>query len=432
MKASLFRRSAPLVAAVSTVLFLLTTGQTLALPVPTQGVRPVSPGPGGATGDLQEAVAALRDKQPDQARKFFEAALRTDARSLPAMLGLAEVAFGQRNDAETLKWLLQAERIAPQSAEVQAALGRYHLSRKQFDKGEAALRKAIQLDPKAARARIDLAETLARKGSAAAALPLLQEAIALDGQHKGALLLLGQLQYQLGAPAEAEKALRRVAELDVKDPVPWLLMAGVAKTSAAAKPLLDEALQRDAKNYRALMLKAQWQVLDKDRSGAQDSLRRAADADPKSAEPWVRLGMMEEEGGRKAEAKRLYLSAIERDPHQPVALNNLVMMGMADKEDPARLETMAKRAAKALPDNAQVHDTLALVLRLRKDKAGALAAAQTAVKLAPKDAGLLATLADIQAWNGDRDAARRNAEEALKLQPQGEAAVRARAVLSRV
>lgn len=425
-------RSAALALAGCAFLMLLGAGAARALPVPTQGVRPVSPGPSGAAGDLQKALAALRDKQPDQARKLFEAALRADARSLPAMLGLAEVAFSQRNDADTLKWLLQAERIAPQSAEVQAALGRYHLSRKQADKAEAALRKAVQLDAKAVRARIDLAETLARKGAVADAMPLVREALALDGAHKGAQLLLGQLHYQQGAPAEAEKALRKVAELDAKDPLPWLLMAGAAKTSAAARPLLDEALQRDPKSYRALMLRAQWQGVDKDRSGAQDSLRRAADAEPKAAEPWVRLGMMEEEGGRKSEAKRLYLSAIERDPHQPVALNNLVMMGLADKEDPARLETMAKRAAKALPDNAQVHDTLALVLRLRKDKAGALAAAQTAVKLDPKDAGLHATLADIQAWNGDREGARRSAEEALKLQPQGEAAVRARAVLSRV
>ena len=57
------------------------------------------------------------------------------------MLGLAELAFQSRNDGETLKWLQQAERSAPQRAEVQAALGRFYMARKQPEKGEPALRR---------------------------------------------------------------------------------------------------------------------------------------------------------------------------------------------------------------------------------------------------------------------------------------------------
>jgi Flp pilus assembly protein TadD len=141
---------------------------------------------------------------------------------------------------------------------------------------------------------------------------------------------------------------------------------------------------------------------------------------------------MEEAAGKRTEAKRRYQAAVELDPHTPVALNNLVMMGLADKDDPARLELMAKRAVKALPNNGQVLDTLAQVQRVRKDKPGALASAQQAVKIDPKDAGLLATLAEMQQWNGDRVAAKASADEVLRMQPQGEAAVRARAVLGRL
>ncbi|MFN4116716.1 MAG: tetratricopeptide repeat protein, partial [Inhella sp.] len=232
--------------------------------------------------------------------------------------------------------------------------------------------------------------------------------------------------------AEADQQLRLAAELDPQSAQPWLILARLQSAPAAALPLLELALQREPNSYEALMMRARAQFDSKDSKGARDSLQRAAQANAKATEPLVQLGMNDEAEGRRNEARRHYLAAIERDPHQPVALNNLVMMGLADKEDPARLEIMAKRAVKALPEVAAVHDTLAQVLRLRKDKAGALAAGQQAVKLAPKDPAMLLHLAELQQWNGDRTAARKSAEAVLALQAQGADADKARTLLARL
>lgn len=411
---------------------LLWSSNSFGMPTPTQGVRPVLVSQGSSSDALKKGAEAMAAKQPDQARRHFEAALRNDPKQVAAMLGLAELAFQSRNDGETLKWLQQAERSAPQRAEVQAALGRFYMARKQPEKGEPALRKAIALDPKPLRPRLDLADALMRRGADAEALPLLKAAVAQDPKLAGAQLALGQLQQRMGAAAEADKTLRAAAELEPKSALPWLMLARAQKSAAGALPLLEQALQRQSEHYDALMLRAYWQMESRDAAAARETLVRAAKADAKAAEPLVRLGLLEEQAGQRSEARRQYLVAIERDPYHPVALNNLVMMGLADKEDPARLELMAKRAVKALPGNAQVLDTLALVQRQRKDKTGALASAQAAVKLDPKDAGLMLTLAEMQLWNGDREAARRSAALVQQLKPAPALDARLRDLLSRI
>lgn len=424
---SLLHRTAAL------VFLALSAPPALTMPTPTQGVRPLASAPksGSAQNSFREGVNALKAKQTDEAKKAFNAALRADPNFAPAMLGLVEVATQGGNDQEALKWLQQAERAAPALPDVHLAMARFYLARKQPDKAEPALRKAVELDPKGVIQRLNLAEVLSARGADREALPLLRQVIEMAPQSAGAHFGLGRTQLRLGARAEGEQALRKAAELEPKNPLPWLVLAQAQTSAAAALPLVEQALARQADFFPALMLRAHWQATGKDLTGARATLERAAKANGASAEPLVNLAMLEEEAGRRNEARRLYLAAVERDAHHPIALNNLVMIGLDEKDDPARLELMARRAVKALPDNPRVQDTLAQVLRQRKDKAGALAAAQRAAKLAPSDPALLLSLAEIQQWAGDRAAAARSAQAVLALQATGKEADKAKALLAR-
>lgn len=403
----------------------------MAMPIPTQGVSP-----GGdqqqSLPALQQGQRALQAGQNEAAQKAFNEALRADPKSIDALIGLAELGARARNDGEVLRRLQQAEQLAPKRADVQTLLGRHYLTRRDLPKAEAALRKAVQLDPKGLVPRATLAEVLALQGKMSEALPLLQQAQQQEPNNAAVAFALGHVQQRLGASAEAERQWRRTAELDPKNPAPWLALAQTAKQASAALPLLDEALRRAPERADILLVRAQWQLQAKDAAGARDSLQRAAKSDPKRAAPWVQLGLLEEAAGRRAEARRHYLAALERDAFEPVALNNLVMIGLAENEDPVRLELMARRAVKALPDQPAVHDTLARTLRARKDKKGALTAASEAVRLAPKDASMRLLLAEIQQWSGDRTAARQSAEQVLTLQASGDIADKARALLTRL
>lgn len=401
-----------------------------AVPVPTQGVRPLPAAGAAGNQALGQGVQALKAGRLEDAKKAFQVALKANPRSVEAQLGLAELAFQARDEAEALRWLQQAEKLDPQRADTQLLLGRFHMLRKQPDKAEPALRKALQLNPKGIAERMLLAELLLQRKAARDALPLLEQVAQLEPQHAPAQYGMGLAQLQLGNAAEAERRLREAARLDPGNVQPLLALARAQPASAEAT--LAEVLKRQPQNYEALMLLAQRQLQAQDKTAARDNLRKAAAANAKAAEPLVQLAMLDEADGKRSEARRQYLAAVERDPFQPVALNNLVMMGLADQEDPGRLELMARRAVKALPDSAAVHDTLAQTLRARKDKTGALAAGEQAVKLAPKDAAMRLHLAELQQWNGKRDAARQSAEAVLGLQARGPEADKARALLERL
>lgn len=401
------------------------------MPVPTQGIPP-GDGVQQANSALQQGVAALQAGQLDAAQKAFQDALRSNPKSVEALMGLADLAYRQRNETELLRRLQQAEQLAPQRVDVQTLLGRVYLGRKEFAKAEQSLRKALQLDPKAMAARLALADTLMQQNKLADALPLLQAAAEAEPRNATVAQALGDLHFGQGNKADAERQWRRAAELDPKNPAPWMSLARAAGDPKAALALVSEAARRAPDKMEVLLARAQLQMQLKDRAGARESLQQAAKADPKTALPWVHLGMLDEADGKRGEARRHYLAALERDAQQPIALNNLVMLGLLDNEDPARLEVMARRAVKAMPQNAAVHDTLARTLRLRRDKPGAVAAASEAVRLAPKDASMRLLLAELQQWAGNAQAARQSAEQVLALQAQGELADKARALIAKL
>lgn len=410
---------------------LLALPTVQAMPIPTQGV-PIAGDAQQAAPALQQAAKALQAGQLDVAQKGFLEALRADPKQVDAVLGLADIAFRERNETELMRRLQQAEQLAPQRADVQTLLGRVHLGRKDLPKAEAALRKALQLDPKGQPQKLALVDVLIQQRKAAEALKLLEQAQQQEPKNPAIAQVMGDLLASQGSLAEAEKQWRLATELNPKNPAPWMALMRSAKDAKSALALLDEAQRHSPDSVDLLLARSQFQLQAKDRAGARATLERAAKADPKSAVPWLQLGLIDEADGKRGDARRHYLAVLERDPQQPIALNNLVMLGLADNEDPGRLETLARRAVKALPQSAAVHDTLARTLRARRDKTGALAAANEAARLAPKEPTMLLHLAEIQQWTGDRTAAKKTAEQVLALQASGDEATKAKALLAKL
>ncbi len=424
--------TAPFFVAFALLLSLGSPVPVLAGPTPSQGVRPGADqkNPLDAGLQYQQGLQALVDKDSDAAQRAFLAALRADNQHVPAMLGMAELAFRRNQQSEIARWLKQAERTAPNDADVHASWGRYWLMRGQGPAGEAALLKAMQLDPKSIRPRMDLADARLSRGEAKSALPLYREVLALNPAHAGAHYALGLALLQLGELAQGQAALKRSAELEPKNPLPLLALARSQTDAAAAMRGVDQVLALQPNFYDALMLRAQLQVQANDGASARKTWELAAQAAPKAAEPLVRLGMAAESEGNFDEARANYLRALERDSSQPFALNNLANLSV--DSDAARAETMAKRAVRAMPQMAAFHDTLASASRARKDKAGALAAAKEAVRLAPQNGDFVLRLADTQLWVGDRVGAKRTLDALVTAQPRYPDMAKVQALLAKL
>lgn len=128
---------------------------------------------------------------------------------------------------------------------------------------------------------------------------------------------------------------------------------------------------------------------------ARNLYRRLLDDRPDSALLWTNRGNVERAAGDAAYAETCYRRALELEPDNRDALNNLAWLLLEEGGDVDEAVALAERAVAADgPDPYLALDTLARALGARGDCAGALAEAQRASDLAPEGSGAAAELAE--------------------------------------
>jgi Flp pilus assembly protein TadD len=104
---------------------------------------------------------------------------------------------------------------------------------------------------------------------------------------------------------------------------------------------------------------------------------------PQDAQTAMVLARHFERQGDDAQAATLYRLALQFDPSQEVAMNNLAMLLARTHAGLAEAESLARTAVAAQPRTAAFHDTLAQVLRAEKNFGAAQEAIGHAVALEP-------------------------------------------------
>jgi tetratricopeptide (TPR) repeat protein len=181
-------------------------------------------------GALSEAVLAFHEasqRRPDDAEAWLGA-------------GVCRAAIGD-NVAARID-LERAAAVAPTRAEPLIALADVDVAERDLGAALRRYRAALLLDPKHALGRVKLANLLMRAGEVAAAIPEYRAALTeqpdLAAAHNG----LGAALFAEGDLAGAEAELKSAAELDPKDPHPWLNLARLYK-KRGDEPGLASALQ---------------------------------------------------------------------------------------------------------------------------------------------------------------------------------------------
>ena len=99
-----------------------------------------------------------------------------------------------------------------------------------------------------------------------------------------------------------------------------------------------------------------------------------------------------------------YETVLKRDPNNVVALNNLAWL--IQERDPKRAISLLTVAMKAMPNSADVADTLGWIKLQQKDAAGGLDLLDKAHKLKPQDGSITYHLILALDANGKRGPAR--------------------------
>lgn len=153
-----------------------------------------------AYAHLQEHSGNLTD-----ARESYEIALKTDAKSVDAVLGLARLdqLAGRDRDAE-LQYR-KALQMAPDNPQVLESFGHFLVTQNQNDEAIRLLERAVQTDPQNRKLRYKLAVALAQSGDIRKAEPHFVEALG-DAE---ADYNIGLIQFEKGQVAEAERRFQR-------------------------------------------------------------------------------------------------------------------------------------------------------------------------------------------------------------------------------
>lgn len=217
--------------------------------------------------------------------------------------------------------------------------------RKDLPRAASAYGAALSLQPERQHTRQVLLATLANlstvlvaQGRQAAALDVLQQAVALDSQRSELHANLGALHHKTGNRSAAMRSLARALDLGTTDPAVYWTLArlyegGTSHTAAADvyERLMHEGPDLDAEAAAQLGMK----LGESGRlAAAEQAYRRALELDSQQITALVNLGWILQDRGQIAEAIDCYRDALAGGPHS-IAQFNLglayVSLGDIDK-----------------------------------------------------------------------------------------------------
>jgi tetratricopeptide (TPR) repeat protein len=147
------------------------------------------------------------------------------------------------------------------------------------------------------------------------------------------------------------------------------------------------------------------------------SLEQAMNADPKNARAIVQRGELLQALGRKKEAADMYNRALGVDPDNPIALNNMAYIEAEQSNNLEQAQSYAERAKKREPNSPEVSDTLGYVYLQRNLNTAALQIFRQDVQDHPDNAIYHLHLAMALLKQGDKQGAKDEAGKALKNAP---------------
>lgn len=360
-----------------------------------------------------------------------------------------------------LGYLGGGESVAPAKPGGRTARSHHHegvwrMSRGELSLAAAKFREALAGDPSLHETRICLATVLGGLGDLAAAEKTLSE-IPEGRETWQKLVSLAALDLERGEITEAERLMRKAATLDDRDPALTLLearialarrnheaalaaatkvvaTAEVAADRAAARRVRAEALGRTGRRDEAVRELEALQFSEPsaataillgdlrreagDRAGARGAWEAAAQLDPGSPWPHLRLGLSRLEAGEAAAAQRAYAAAKERAPAgKPRELARLgLALAALEGGDATAARAELEGAEREFPASPELLRQLGTLDARERRWDGANRRLSEAARLAPS-APLLALLAGVRAVAGDRAGAVEAADRSLLLDP---------------
>ena len=367
------------------------------------------------------------------AERAFQEALKLNPRASAAQVALSSLQLQAGKTSDALKTVENAVANQPQSFEVRIGLVRTLIAARDYARAERELGGLLRARPDAADVYLQYGVLNAGKRQLPEARAAFTRALSLAPGSVEALggLVALDLANRDGAAARA----RLASELEKPNPQPDLLvLAGrtyaVLRDFPAAEEVLRRVISGNPSFLPAYSMLAQVYLAQKKTGEAQQEFDRLAARDSRPVGALTMAGVLLQQQGDQAGARQRFEKVIALDPRAPVAANNLAWMYAESGQNLQQAIKLAEAAAEAMPDRADVLDTLGWVY-FRNDLPGlAVPPLTRAVAKDARNPSYFYRLGLAQRLAGDPASARRSLQKSLELNPQHPGADEARRVLT--
>ena len=325
----------------------------------------------------------LNRDQPKMALQYARMALQRVPNRADCLV-LIGSAYANMHDLASADRYLQAFAAAqPTSADALNRLGALRIMQKRYSEATAYYEKAWQLNPGNYGAVDGIASILILKGDKAGAIQRVNDALK-HGESPELLSLAGKIYVEAG-------------ELQ------------------AAEDVLKKSLQQSPDSYSSYVQLGSLYARSQRVPEAIAYFESAIKLRPADISSWTMLGVLNQQRGDFRKAEESYMKALDIGPNAGVAANNLAWLYADHLNDMDKALELARRAKVALPNVANVSDTLGWIYTKRRLDEMAVPLLLEAVKSEPKHAEYHYHLAVALMHSGKKAEARQEMASAAKL-----------------
>ena len=385
----------------------------------TIGIPQYQPQQPAGTESYQKGMTALAAGKFKAAKEAFQEVINEAPTHVGAVLGLAEIAWKQKDPQNVEKYLQKAMELAPKNALVYQAWGKHLIQQGRFHEAEDALKKSIYLEPKLVSLHVQLGDLyLQLLREPKRAIKSYQEALNLDASQARAHYGIGLAHFALKHIQEARDALKETIKLTPSNPLPYFSLGRLYMTQQTYDQALDSfgrAIRLQPKFVEAHIAIGDAYIYQKKDQEALEAYERAKSLAPKVGGIYVKIGLLHERNQRIDEAAQAFEEAIALDPNQAIAFNNLAWIA-AQKN--IRLDEALEWAQKAValaPTVNAFQDTLGWVHRLRGELDQAADTLHEALEIRPELPDIYYHLGIVEAERGNKKDAITALTRALEL-----------------
>ena len=306
------------------------------------------------------------------------------------------------------------------------------MSHNQLAKAEADLKTAIAVAPRSPQAYLQLGKLKLTQKQVPEGTALVEQSLNLDPNSIEAMRLL--ISYDLYEKQPA-KAMARLNAQIAKSPSnsglydlqAQLLIDGKNFDQASAPA--EKAMQLNPSDGDAVLLYAQIQVQRKQVPSAITAWEKWLSSHPADPRGLALLGVLEETQGDLGKAEDNYKHALQLDPKQYLAANNLAYRMLENGENVDVALSLAQTARQGMPTSPDTADTLAWAYYHKGTFAFARDLLEDAIKTDPNNASMQYHLGMVYGKMRDKSNAAIHLKKALSLAPDSPTAKDARTAL---